>query len=191
MKTHLSMYAPEVAKLFLEYGIITFHVKKPLTRNHGRLTPIDFNFKKLLEDTSGRGRFKELIIKFIDDLKPSWNNIIAIRQSGMYPGTIISDNLILPLLAKKESLNTSSNDLIVVDVVSNGKTIKSVNSNVFTCFSYNFFQKESLYVLCDFETVIKTALEINFINEQEATSLLSWQNNPKSWVENHLSMKLL
>lgn len=187
----VSKFATEVAELFLNYGVITFHTKKPLTRNQGKLTPIDFNFKKLLEDTSGRGRFKELIIKFIDDLKLSCNNIIAIRQSGMYPATIISDNLILPLLAKKESLNTNINDLIVVDVVSNGKTIKSVNSNVFTCFSYNFFQKESIYVLCDFETVIKTALEINFITQQEASSLYSWQKNPKKWVEDYLNMDLL
>jgi hypothetical protein len=188
--------ATEVAKLYLEYGVITFHIDNPKIRNQGKVSPIDFHFKKLLEDSSARGKFKELIIKFFDELslKHSWNNIVGINQSGMYPATIISDTLNLPLLAKKDASNAckTTTDLVVLDIISQGKTSRNfINSDVFTCFSYNLFRRENLFVLCDFHTIIKVALEKEIINAKEENSLLSWQNNPKSWVENHLSMKLL
>jgi hypothetical protein len=188
--------AAVVAKLFLESKAITFHTQNVKTRNSGKVTPIDFNIKILLEESSVRSRFKELLIIFYDELLLSNSlhnivNIIAINQSGMYPATILADNYNLPLFAKKDANASASNDLLVVDIISHGKTIKNIHSSVLTCFTYNLIKRDNIFVFCDFNTVIATAFEDKYINCQEHSSLLSWQQNPRNWVQNYLTINML
>ncbi len=190
MKT--SKFATEVAELFLNYGVITFHTKNVIKRRSG-ISTMDFHIKKLFENSVGSVKFQELLIQFIDSHKVNqkWEKIIPINQSGTIPAWIIGQHLQLPILVRKHGTFNYESSLVVLDLISQGKTIKNIHTDVFACFSYDLYRRDNNFVLCDFHTVIDTALKKKYINEQEASSLYSWQKDPKKWVEEYLNMDLL
>ena len=89
--------------------------------------------------------------------------------------------------------------LVIEDLISTGgsslnacSAIKEASCNVVAClaiFNYqldaslkNFTQaKIPLYSLSDFNTLLKAATDIKYINAEQKKSLLKWHNAPKKW----------
>lgn len=91
--------------------------------------------------------------------------------------------------------------IVIEDLVSTGKS--SLNAvyalrnagcevvGMVSIFSYNLdvainnFEKEAvkLFTLADYDSLIKQALEINYIADADLNSLIEWREDPKLWSE--------
>ncbi len=96
-------------------------------------------------------------------------------------------------------VNPGNNVLVIEDLVSTGKSslnavkaLKDADCNVkgmLAIFSYKLdiaeenFKKEKciLYTLSDYPTLIKSAVESNYIHDTEIDSLRKWQKDPQNW----------
>ncbi len=48
----------------------------------------------------------------------------------------------------------------------------------------NFENKDvQLYTLSDYDTLIKKALEINYVDKADLESLVDWRKSPQKWAE--------
>ncbi len=100
-------------------------------------------------------------------------------------------------------IDKDSKVLLVEDLISTGKSsLEAVNVvrnigadcvGVIAIFSYDFdiakdnFKKENCKysVISDYPTLIEQALNIEYINAQEAKTLAQWSANPKDWYANN------
>lgn len=96
-------------------------------------------------------------------------------------------------------VNPGNNVLVIEDLVSTGKSslnavkaLKDADCNVkgmLAIFSYKLdiaeenLKKEKciLYTLSDYPTLIKAAVESNYIHDTEIDSLRKWQKDPQNW----------
>ena len=91
--------------------------------------------------------------------------------------------------------------VVIEDLVSTGgSSLKAVEAlrnagckvkGMAAIFSYGFTEAEknfeenkvTLITLTDYESLMKKALEINFITEKDIPSLNEWRKNPQKWGE--------
>ncbi len=91
--------------------------------------------------------------------------------------------------------------VVVEDLVSTGKSsllavdaLREAGANVkgmVAIFTYNlevakenFTNKEcELYTLADYDTMIRKAVESNYISESDIQSLVKWRENPQEWAK--------
>lgn len=96
-------------------------------------------------------------------------------------------------------LVTTAGIVVVEDLVSTGKSsLAAVDAlrdagcdvkHMLAIFDYGFKQTEDLFAkskidlvtLCDYEHLIKKAIELNYVNEQHIETLLAWRQNPSKW----------
>jgi orotate phosphoribosyltransferase len=93
--------------------------------------------------------------------------------------------------------------VVIEDLVSTGKSsLNAVHAlrdtgvevaGMVAIFSYNLavaeenFSSEAckLFTLSDYENLIKKAVEINYVPQNELQSLLDWRKNPQGWSDAH------
>ena len=96
-------------------------------------------------------------------------------------------------------LESGQHVVVIEDLISTGKSslnavkaLKEANATVkgmIAIFSYGFdvaeenFEKEHLHVnvLSNYEHLIEQAVETNYLNNDEATTLRSWRQDPANW----------
>ncbi len=96
-------------------------------------------------------------------------------------------------------LVSTSGIVVVEDLVSTGKSslaaVEALRSegcevkHMLAIFDYGFKQTEELFVknkislvsLCDYECLIKKAIELNYIGDAHLETLMSWRLNPSKW----------
>jgi len=91
--------------------------------------------------------------------------------------------------------------VVIEDLVSTGKSslnavaaLREAGAEVLgmvAIFTYNFakaadnFEQSSckLSTLTDYDTLLKQALQSNYINDEQVSSLRDWKGNPEKWSE--------
>lgn len=86
----------------------------------------------------------------------------------------------------EDLISTGNSSLAAVDVLREKNCKVLGMAAIFTyglsVAAENFENKQcKLYTLCDYKTVIKLALQINYIDQIELNSLLKWHDNPQEW----------
>jgi len=97
-------------------------------------------------------------------------------------------------------LVTTSGIVVIEDLVSSGKSsLAAVEAlreagceikHMLAIFDYGFKQTEELFTkqkvdlvtLCDYEHLIKKAIELNYVNNNHLETLMNWRMNPSKWV---------
>lgn len=96
-------------------------------------------------------------------------------------------------------LVTTSGIVVIEDLVSTGKSslaavdaLREANCEIkhmLAIFNYGFNQtaelfakeKVNLITLCDYESLIKKAVELNYVNNSHLETLMDWRKDPASW----------
>jgi orotate phosphoribosyltransferase len=96
-------------------------------------------------------------------------------------------------------LVTTSGIVVVEDLVSTGKSsLAAVDAlrnaecevkHMLAIFNYGFKQTEELFVqhkvdlvtLCDYDHLIKKAVELNYVSNAHLETLMNWRMNPSKW----------
>lgn len=96
-------------------------------------------------------------------------------------------------------LTNTKNIVVIEDLVSTGKSsMKVVDAlrendgevkHMAAIFDYGFNdtkvlfedKKVELITLCNYDTLVKKAIELNYINETYMDTLVEWRNNPAKW----------
>ncbi len=96
-------------------------------------------------------------------------------------------------------LVTTSGIVVIEDLVSTGKSslaavdaLREANCEIkhmLAIFNYGFNQtaelfsqeKVNLITLCDYEHLIKKAIELNYVNNSHLETLMDWRKDPSNW----------
>jgi len=96
-------------------------------------------------------------------------------------------------------LVTTSGIVVIEDLVSTGKSslaavdaLREANCEIkhmLAIFNYGFTQTAELFVkekvnlitLCDYEHLIKKAIELNYVNNTHLETLMDWRKDPSTW----------
>ena len=96
-------------------------------------------------------------------------------------------------------LVTTSGIVVIEDLVSTGKSslaaVEALRSegcevrHMLSIFDYGFKQTETLFLknkvdlvsLCDYDQLIKKAIELNYVNNSHMETLMNWRMNPAKW----------
>lgn len=96
-------------------------------------------------------------------------------------------------------LVTTTGIVVVEDLVSTGKSslaaVEALRSegcevrHMLSIFDYGFKQTETLFLknkvdlvsLCDYDQLIKKAIELNYVNNSHMETLMNWRMNPAKW----------
>jgi orotate phosphoribosyltransferase len=96
-------------------------------------------------------------------------------------------------------LVTTAGVVVVEDLVSTGKSslaaVEALRSegcdvkHMLAIFDYGFNQTEALFqkskidlvTLCNYEHLVKKAVELDYINQSHLEALMSWRENPSEW----------
>jgi orotate phosphoribosyltransferase len=96
-------------------------------------------------------------------------------------------------------LVTTSGIVVIEDLVSTGKSsLAAVDAlreagcevkHMLAIFNYGFKQTDELFVkqkvdlvtLCDYDHLIKKAVELNYVNSNHLETLMNWRLNPSKW----------
>lgn len=206
-------YAVAIANHLLQIKAIKLSPSEPFTWSSGLLSPIYCDNRITLSFPEVRQVIKEGFVDLLskmDNYDAIVGIATAGIPHGMLVADVVGKPFCYVRSKPKEHgrqnrlegwLKPSSKCILIEDLISTGGSSLSAleylkesgheASQILSIFSYgleiatdNFSKYNASYTaLCNFDTLIKCAVEQGYINTQEKKQLIEWQKDPKSWSE--------
>ena len=194
----------EVAHILLDINAIKLQPNNLFTWSSGQKAPIYCDNRLLLSYVKEREKIKQLFCKHITQNFQSADCIAGVATGAIAHGMMVASKLKLPFIFVRDKvkelgrqnkiegdIKKDHNIVVIEDLISTGKSsekaiqaIRSYGANVLgliSIFSYNISQVNSISTrhmsLCNYDTLIKVALDKNIISNNEIKILSNWHKN--------------
>jgi len=195
--------AKQIAEILLNINAIKLQPSNFFTWASGKKSPIYCDNRVLLSYVKERKIMRDLFCQCIRTNFNDIHYIAGVATGAIAHGMMIAEQLNLPFIyvrsqAKEHGrknmiegyLKNNSNVLVVEDLISTGgsslKAIEAIQANgsnvigLVSIFTYGFFKMNMTNIpyfsLCDYPTLIDTAIHSKIINQNEKKILFEWQN---------------
>ncbi|MFW6014215.1 MAG: orotate phosphoribosyltransferase [Candidatus Nanoarchaeia archaeon] len=204
----------EIANILLEKRAVTLNTKEPYTYSSGIRSPIYCDNRSLAEFPKERKKivnsFLDKLKNYDFDIVAG-TSTAGIQWAAWIANELEKPMAYIRGNAKKhgkgkqiEGANVNGKKVAVIeDLISTGRSsfdsVTAVGENggsvtgVFAIFTYNLKKAEKLfreskcpvYTLCDFDSLIDAAAELNYLTEDEIEIARQWNKDPVSWGPNN------
>ena len=201
----------KISQILLQIGAVKINEKKPFTYTSGLKSPIYTDNRLIISHPNKWQYIIDSFLYSISNVIGTQNfDIIAgTATSGIPHATLIADRLGLPMVYVKleegeegyieGKIKKGDRVIIIEDHVSTGKSVLSsakilrdsgaIIDYCVAIFTYEMpksilkFEEENIKLLSlsNLSTMINVAIEMNYINPQEKTSVFKWVENPEGW----------
>tara|TARA_B100001250_G_scaffold270070_1_gene233059 strand:+ start:3221 stop:3841 length:621 start_codon:yes stop_codon:yes gene_type:complete len=192
----------QVAEILLNINAVKLQPSNFFTWSSGKKSPIYCDNRVVLSHPNERTKIQNIFTECIHTKFESIDYIAGVATGAIAHGMMVASKLQLPFIyvrdnAKKHGrqnqiegqLKKGSNVIVIEDLISTGKSsinaiqaIEKSGSTVnglISIFTYGFFNVKQLNIpcisLCDYNTLIKVALDKKIIQEEEKRILANWQ----------------
>jgi orotate phosphoribosyltransferase len=203
------MDARDYARLLLDAGAVKFNVEEPFKYASGILSPVYTDCRLLISDVRGRMAIVEGLLSGVDS-KPDaiaatasagipWGAWIA-EKLGL-PLVYVRGKAKEHGRARQIEgrINEGDNAIVIEDLVSTGassintvsalRAAKASVDGVISIFSYGMreakdaFRENSVNLssLSNFSNALDAALELGYLDREEADIARGWSENPRMW----------
>ena len=191
-----------IAKDLLEIEAVFLNPTQPFTWASGLKSPIYCDNRITMSYPKVRREIANGLAKKIKEEFPEVEVIAGTATAGIPHAAWVADILDLPMvyIRSKAKDHGKGNQMVVIeDLISTGGSVLEACEaatregadvqGVAAIFTYelpkgltNFAQaKMPLVTLTNYSTLIETAREANYINEEELNLLKSWKKDPENW----------
>ena len=179
----------------LQLKAIKFQPKNPFTWANGWTAPMYCDDRKILSYPKMRDFIRLELARVIAEMYPDADIIAGVATNAIAHGVLVAEQLSLPFIyvhpqpkdhGLENQINTGDNCTKVIEAIrNNGCKVLGV----VTIFDYGFGatkrklekQDVSLTALTNFETVLRHASAMGFIDEEQQSIIENWQHNPAKW----------
>ncbi|MGB1040485.1 MAG: orotate phosphoribosyltransferase [Flavobacteriales bacterium] len=199
--------ASKVAEYLLQIKAVKLNVEEPFTWASGIKSPIYCDNRVILSYPVVRTFIRQQLAELTVEAYGRPDVIAGVATGGIAHGALVAQELDMPFAYVRSSAkghglqnmiegDISENQKVVVieDLISTGgSSIKAVNAvkdngnqvkGVVSIMDYGFQKAEdnfkdvcSYYSLCDFDILIETALEKEFITKENYDGLVKWKQS--------------
>lgn len=203
----------DIAKLLLEVKAVDLNTEEGFVYASGRKGPIYCDNRLILSYPKQREQIVDAFVESVNDKEFDIVAGVAtgaIAWAAMIADKLKKPMIYIRASAKDHGkgnqiegeLEEGKKVLVIEDLINTGgssvdacKAVISESCSVVACvaiFNYGFedagkkfaSEKIPLYSLSDLQTLIKVAVEIDYIDDSGKKILLDWQKNPKEWKAN-------
>jgi orotate phosphoribosyltransferase len=201
--------AHKVAEFLLQIKAVKLQPDKPFTWASGLKSPIYCDNRKTLSYPKIRTYIRQHFVEVINENFAKPDVIAGVATGGIAMGALVAQEMGLPFVyvrseAKKHGLTNMIEGEVAsgqTDLISTGgSSLKAVEAlrekgctvkGMAAIFTYGFdeavqnFKKAKcrLETLTNYNTLIKAALQKEYIDEKAVKSLKEWRANPAAWGE--------
>ncbi len=204
--------AEQIARMFLEIGVIKLNAQSPYTWASGWKSPIYCDGRISLSYPPVRSYIKGELVTLIAQRFSEADAIAGVATAGIPQGALVADQLELPFMyvrskAKAHGMTNmvegeivkGQKVVVIEDLVSTGgSSLKAIAAlellglevlGLVSVFTYGFDQAREAFTrasipfvsLCNYDTLIKEAVEQDTVSINELSSLRDWRENPSAW----------
>lgn len=197
--------ASKVAEYLLQIKAVKLNVEEPFTWASGIKSPIYCDNRTILSYPSVRTYIRQQLAELTVEAYGKPDIIAGVATGGIAHGALVAQELDMPFAyvrseAKGHGLQNMIEGVmekgrtvvLIEDLISTGgSSIKAVNAvkengnqvkGVISIMDYGFKKAEenfqdvcTYYSLCDFDILIETALEKEYINQENYNALKNWK----------------
>lgn len=204
--------AEQIARMFLEIGVVKINAQSPYTWASGWQSPIYCDGRISLSYPPVRSYIKQELVTVVDQRFSEAEVIAGVATAGIPQGVLAADQLDLPFVyvRSKPKAHGMTNMVegevvkgqsvvVVEDLVSTGQSsLKAVAAlellgleviGLVSVFTYGFERAREAFArasvpfvsLCNYDILIREAVEQELISINELSSLRDWRENPDTW----------
>lgn len=204
--------AENVARMFLDIGVIQLNADHPYTWSSGWKSPIYCDGRISLSYPHVRTYIKGALATKIEHRFSEAEAIAGIATAGIPQGVLVADALELPFLyvrpkPKQHGMTNlvegevvpGQKVVLIEDLVSTGgSAIKAAAAldltgleviGLISVFTYGFDHAREAFAnanipfesLCNYDALIKEAVEQDVISATDLSSLQAWRRSPDTW----------
>jgi len=195
-------HSEQVAEILLNINAVKLQPSNFFTWSSGKKSPIYCDNRIILSHPKERTIIQNIFTEYINKEFKSIDYIAGVATGAIAHGVIVASKLNLPFIYVRDkakghgrqnqiegSLKEKSKLIVIEDLISTGqssinaiKAIEESNCKVYgliSIFTYGFFDTTKINIpcvsLCNYETLVKVAINKNIINKEEVTILENWK----------------
>ena len=195
--------AEKTASYLLNIEAVKLNIKNPYTWASGWKSPIYCDNRLTLSYPSIRKFIKDSLAAIIRDNLGGSEGVAGVATAGIPQGALVADKLNLPFIyvrskAKEHGLENRIEGKVEDLISTGGSSLRVVDTlresgirvtGMVSIFTYGFkvaaenfkTSKVKFYSLSDYDALIRKALELGYVTEDQLVLLKSWRTDPASW----------
>ena len=195
-------HSEQVAEILLNINAVKLQPSNFFTWSSGKKSPIYCDNRIILSHPKERKIIQNIFTEYINTEFKSIDYIAGVATGAIAHGVMVASKLNLPFIYVRDkakghgrqnqiegNLKEKSKLIVIEDLISTGKSsinaIKAIEESnckvngLISIFTYGFFDTNKIQIpcvsLCNYETLVKVAIDKNIITEEEVIILENWK----------------
>jgi len=202
----------DTARILFETGAVLFRPDEPFTFSSGIKSPIYCNNRKVMGHPALSDHIDAYFAQCARDLGKTYDTVAGVALAGIPWGRVLAKELHLPFAYVRDpkshgtkqtvegNLQPGQRVLVIEDHISTGESsvaavekVRAAGGSVDTCLAITTYQwaeadhcfteaRCALSTLTDFSTLVRFAVQHNYLSADQEALVRDWQRHPATWT---------